>query len=82
MIVPTDGNSCLLLSGEFGKSPFCWQLSAGIDPACLQADFTGRSIRSNSKRRVPRGTTVQNCSQSTVNACAFMSLRSESARIS
>jgi hypothetical protein len=49
MIVPTDGGSCLLLSGEFGRSPFCWQLSAGWNPACLQAHFTGRPIRSNSK---------------------------------
>jgi hypothetical protein len=39
MIVPTDGSSCLLLSGEFGRSPFCWQLAAGHSPACLEADF-------------------------------------------
>ena len=50
MIVPTDGSSCLLLSGAFGRSPFCWQLSAGHSPACLQALFTGRAIRPNSKR--------------------------------
>jgi hypothetical protein len=37
--VPTDGSSCLLLSGEFGRSPFCWQLAAGHSPACLEADF-------------------------------------------
>jgi hypothetical protein len=36
MIVPTDGSSCLLLSGEFGRSPFCWQPSAGHGPATLQ----------------------------------------------
>jgi hypothetical protein len=29
MIVPTDGSSCLLLSGAFGKSPFSWQPSGG-----------------------------------------------------
>src|ERR1700685_882158 len=51
MKVPTDGSSCLLLSGEFGRSPFFWQLSAEENPACLQAHFTGRPIRSNSKRR-------------------------------
>jgi len=32
LIVPTDGSSCLLLSGEFGRSPFSWQLSAGNGP--------------------------------------------------
>jgi hypothetical protein len=24
--LPTDGGGCLLLNGDFGTSPFCWQL--------------------------------------------------------
>src|ERR1700685_962713 len=55
MKVPPDGSSCLLLSGEFGRSPVFWQLSAEENPACLQARFTGRPLRSNSKRRFSSG---------------------------
>jgi len=33
MIVPTDGSSCLLLSGAFGRSPLCWQPLAGHGPS-------------------------------------------------
>src|ERR1700681_1448060 len=49
VIVPTDGNSCLLLSGDFGKSPFYRQPSAGQGSSCLEAYDTGRPIRSDSK---------------------------------
>jgi hypothetical protein len=32
--LPTDGSNCRLLNGDFGTSPFCWQPSGEIGPAC------------------------------------------------
>jgi len=32
-LAPTDGNSCLLVSGAFGRSPLCWQPLAGHGPS-------------------------------------------------
>jgi len=33
--VPTDGSKCLLLNGDFGTSPFYWQLSENLVPSLL-----------------------------------------------
>jgi len=48
-IVSTDSNDCLLLNGDFGTSPSCWQLSARL---------THRGLRLTNKHTIRRDSKV------------------------